>query len=335
MAYAAERPNIIYIFTDQHTANAMSCAGNPDVHTPNLDRLAAAGIMFQNAYCTAPLSGPSRGAMFTGHYPGSVELLTNGAPLPEALQTQTLGTLVKNAGYECAYGGKWHVPELDIPDEVRGFDQIHRHSDDGLAEACVQFLSRKHDKPFFLVASYDNPHNICEYARSQNLPYGNMEIPEIRNCPGLPPNFAKNPYDADVIEEERDNNFNVYPTATFTPEDWRMYRYTYYRLVEKVDREIGKIIDAIDKNGSITIATRKLPDSPEVEIAIADTGKGIPRETLEKIFDPFFTTKKVGEGTGLGLTISYSIIEKLGGRIHVVSEEGKGTTFRITLPVAS
>ena len=58
MAHAAERPNIIYIFTDQHTANAMSCAGNPDLHTPNLDRLAAAGIMFQNAYCTAPLSGP-------------------------------------------------------------------------------------------------------------------------------------------------------------------------------------------------------------------------------------------------------------------------------------
>ena len=248
MAHAAERPNIIYIFTDQHTANAMSCAGNPDLHTPNLDRLAAAGIMFQNAYCTAPLSGPSRGAMFTGCYPGTTGLLVNGAPLQESLQTRTLGTLVKNAGYECAYGGKWHVPELDIPDKVRGFDQIYKHSDDGLAEACVEFLSRKHDKPFFLVASYDNPHNICEYARSQNLPYGNLDIPEIRNCPGLPPNFAKNPYDADVIEKERENNFNVYPTATFTPEDWRMYRYTYYRLVEKVDREIGKIVDAIDKN---------------------------------------------------------------------------------------
>lgn len=69
-ASAAERPNIIYIFTDQQTASAMSCAGNPDLHTPNLDRLAAAGVMFNNAYCTAPLSGPSRGAMFTGHYPG-------------------------------------------------------------------------------------------------------------------------------------------------------------------------------------------------------------------------------------------------------------------------
>ena len=247
MAYAAERPNIIYIFTDQHTANAMSCAGNPDLHTPNLDRLAAAGIMFQNAYCTAPLSGPSRGSMFTGHYPDAVGLSVNGSPLPDSLKTQTLGTLVKNAGYECAYGGKWHVPELDIPDKQYGFDQIYKHSDDGLAEACVKFLSKKHNKPFFLVASYDNPHNICEYARSQNLPYGNTDTPELRNCPGLPPNFAKNPYDADVIENERANNFNVYPTATFTPEDWRMYRYTYYRLVEKVDREIGKIVDAIDR----------------------------------------------------------------------------------------
>ncbi|MHC1788076.1 sensor histidine kinase [Solidesulfovibrio sp.] len=98
---------------------------------------------------------------------------------------------------------------------------------------------------------------------------------------------------------------------------------------------LDNAIDAIDKNGTITITTSALPDSGEVDIAIADTGKGIPRETLEKIFDPFFTTKKVGEGTGLGLTISYSIIEKLGGRIHVQSDEGKGTTFHITLPVGA
>lgn len=84
-----------------------------------------------------------------------------------------------------------------------------------------------------MVASYDNPHNICEYARSQNFPYGNIDTPDIRDCPGVPANFAKNPYDADVIESERANNYNVYPTAGFTPEDWRMYRYTYYRLVEK------------------------------------------------------------------------------------------------------
>lgn len=245
-ASAAEHPNIIYIFTDQHTASAMSCAGNKDLHTPNLDRLAAAGIMFNNAYCTAPLSGPSRGAMFTGHYPEAVGLSVNNAPMPEFLKGQTLGTLVKEVGYDCAYGGKWHVPEVDIPDKQFGFDNIHPHSDDGLAEACVEYLSRKHKKPFFLVASFDNPHNICEYARSQNLPYGNIETPDICDCPGLPANFAKNTYDADVIESEKANNFSIYPTTHFTPEDWRMYRYNYYRLVEKVDREIGKIVDAID-----------------------------------------------------------------------------------------
>ena len=204
--------------------------------------------MFNNAYCTAPLSGPSRGAMFTGHYPDAVGLSVNGSPIPDSLRTQTLGTLIKNAGYDCAYGGKWHLPLLDVPDKEYGFDNIYKHSDDGLAEACAEYLSRKHKKPFFLVASYDNPHNICEYARSQNFPYGNIDTPDIRECPGVPANFAKNPYDADVIESERVNNYNVYPTAGFTPEDWRMYRYTYYRLVEKVDKEIGKIIDAIDKN---------------------------------------------------------------------------------------
>lgn len=163
----------------------MSCAGNPDLHTPNLDRLAAAGVMFNNAYCTAPLSGPSRGAMFTGHYPDAVGLSVNGSPIPDSLRTQTLGTLIKNAGYDCAYGGKWHLPLLDVPDKEYGFDNIYKHSDDGLAEACAEYLSRKHKKPFFLVASYDNPHNICEYARSQNFPYGNIDTPDIRDCPGV------------------------------------------------------------------------------------------------------------------------------------------------------
>lgn len=247
VAFAAERPNIIYIFTDQQTASAMSCAGNADVHTPNMDRLAAAGILFENAYCTAPLSGPSRGAMFTGRYPETVGLSVNNSPMPESLETQTLGTLVKNAGYDCAYAGKWHIPLLEIPDEKYGFKQIYGSNDNGLAEACVDYLSHKHEKPFFLVASFTNPHNICEYARNQNLPYGNIEEAAMRDCPGLPANFAKTPYDADVINYEKRMNFNVYPTTEYTPEDWRQYRYTYYRLVEKVDIEIGKIVDAIDK----------------------------------------------------------------------------------------
>lgn len=148
MTYAAERPNIIYIFTDQQTASAMSCAGNSDLHTPNIDRLAAAGVRFSNAYCTSPLNGPSRAAMFTGHYADAVGMSVNGSSMPDSLRMQTLGTLVKAAGYDCAYGGKWHLPALDVPDKEYGFDLIHQHSDDGLAEACVEYLSRPHQKPF-------------------------------------------------------------------------------------------------------------------------------------------------------------------------------------------
>lgn len=248
VAYGAKRPNIIYIFTDQQTASAMSCSGNPDVKTPNMDRLAKAGIRFRNAYSTCPLSGPSRSSMFTGYYPSTIGTEVNGQPLPDSLQARTLGTLMTESGYDCAYGGKWHVNETTIPDGKYGFKRIHEHSDTGLGEACVDYLTQKHDKPFFLVASFDNPHNICEYARAQNLPYGAVPEPLLRDCPGLPSNFGKNPYDADIIQVEKAANYGLYPTMDYSVEDWRRYRYVYFRLVEKVDREIGKIVDAIDKN---------------------------------------------------------------------------------------
>jgi two-component system NtrC family sensor kinase len=95
---------------------------------------------------------------------------------------------------------------------------------------------------------------------------------------------------------------------------------------------INNGIDAIGKNGQITIKTNYLKKVNRIAIEITDTGPGIPKELLDKIFDPFFTTKEVGKGTGLGLSISYSIVERLGGRMMVASEEGQGTTFTIYLP---
>jgi two-component system, NtrC family, sensor kinase len=92
-------------------------------------------------------------------------------------------------------------------------------------------------------------------------------------------------------------------------------------------------IDAIGKDGELTINTRMTKKNNEICVEIHDNGPGMPKDVLQKIFDPFFTTKEVGKGTGLGLSISYSIIEKLGGRILVASEEGQGTTFTIYLPV--
>jgi two-component system, NtrC family, sensor kinase len=98
---------------------------------------------------------------------------------------------------------------------------------------------------------------------------------------------------------------------------------------------LNNAIDAVAKDGVITIQTTHYPKDKKVGICITDEGPGIPSEILSKIFDPFFTTKEVGKGTGLGLAISYSIVEKLGGKIVVNSEVGKGTTFTILLPVVN
>jgi two-component system NtrC family sensor kinase len=89
---------------------------------------------------------------------------------------------------------------------------------------------------------------------------------------------------------------------------------------------------SIESHGTITLTSGVRADE-EVWVEIGDTGKGIAPEHLNRIFDPFFTTKPVGKGTGLGLSLSYGIVQKHRGRIEVRSELGRGTTFRVTLPV--
>jgi signal transduction histidine kinase len=100
---------------------------------------------------------------------------------------------------------------------------------------------------------------------------------------------------------------------------------------------ISNAVSAMHGGGSLSIATRSLNNNELVEIRFADTGHGIRKEHRSRIFDPLFTTKKVGEGTGLGLSVSYGILTKHGGAIDFESktedESGdSGTTFIITLP---
>ncbi len=110
-------------------------------------------------------------------------------------------------------------------------------------------------------------------------------------------------------------------------------------LVECIPAQINQVImnilvnaaHSIETNGTITIRTGT--NGEEAWLEISDTGRGISSEHITRIFDPFFTTKPVGKGTGLGLSLSYGILEKHGGRLEVDSEVGKGSTFRICLPV--
>jgi two-component system sensor histidine kinase HydH len=91
-------------------------------------------------------------------------------------------------------------------------------------------------------------------------------------------------------------------------------------------------LESIEGKGRIMVSLKQIIDPPGVNVVIADTGRGIPSEDLGKVFEPFFSTKR--KGTGLGLAIVHQIVEGHGGNIAVDSQEGMGTTFRITLPVS-
>jgi len=92
-------------------------------------------------------------------------------------------------------------------------------------------------------------------------------------------------------------------------------------------------VQAMTEGGTLRVKSKMRKDSPEIEVSFADTGIGIAEENLNKIFEPFFTTKKVGEGTGLGLSVSYGLIKDHGGEIQVESQKNQGTTFIMILPI--
>jgi signal transduction histidine kinase len=92
--------------------------------------------------------------------------------------------------------------------------------------------------------------------------------------------------------------------------------------------------DAMGENGGTLTLKTDLRDAM-AEVAFSDTGHGISKEHISKLFDPFFTTKQTGKGTGLGLAISYGIIQSHSGDIKVESELGKGSTFRVRLPITA
>jgi len=102
---------------------------------------------------------------------------------------------------------------------------------------------------------------------------------------------------------------------------------------------INNAVAAMPGGGRLTVVTKTNPYTHLVEAIFADTGTGIPKEAADRIFDPFFTTKKVGEGTGLGLAVSYAIINKYGGNIRFETRTAAeaaggptGTTFFVSLP---
>ncbi|GAB3751045.1 sulfatase family protein [Microlunatus parietis] len=255
----ATRPNVLVIMTDQQSATALSCAGNADLATPAIDSLARTGVRFEHAYCTSPLCAPSRASMITGLMPSALGVNDNIALVPESFPADTLGRIFAAAGYECAYAGKWHVPGVaheggrpgPAGRATSGFDEIFSGTHDGLAQACSTYLTaaERRDAPFLLVASFNEPHGICEWARGQRPPSGELPDPDWRELPLLPPNFAAGSEEPEALRQVQQFAWMVHPTQQWDEERWRRYRYAYHRLCERVDAEIATLLAGLDAAG--------------------------------------------------------------------------------------
>jgi choline-sulfatase len=250
-AESSTRPNVLLIMTDQQFAGAMSCVGNRDVHTPAMDSLAANGTLFTNAYCTNPVCVPSRVSLFNGHMPHEMGVYTNIYPHAAIRNFPMLGRSLRDAGYDTGYVGKWHLLVPEKEKDIHGFDYMSIHKDPETPRDCSAFIKQKRDKPFFLVASFIDPHDICQWARGEsfkNGPIGDPPSPE--QCPELPANHAIPDNEPDVIRKvQAKYRESIYPTADWTPGKWRQYRWAYYRMVELVDRRIGEVLDALRNTG--------------------------------------------------------------------------------------
>lgn len=218
-ALVSRLPNVVFLFADQWRASATGYAGDPNVKTPNLDRLAKESINFETAVSVCPLCTPYRAALLTGRYPTTTGMFTNDVPLPD--KELCMGEIFKTAGYETAYIGKWHVNAYGrfsyIPPERRqGFDywkvaecdhnypKSHYYAGnspekkfwegyDAFAQTkdARQYIRdhAKGAKPFLLVVSYGPPHFPHETAPKE---YMDMYPPEqLKLAPNVSENMKK------------------------------------------------------------------------------------------------------------------------------------------------
>ncbi|MFW6146393.1 MAG: sulfatase [Planctomycetota bacterium] len=253
---SSDRPNILFIFSDQQSADMMSCAGNGDLHTPAMDALAARGVRFERAYCAQPLCVPSRSAMSTGRYPHEVGAPFNFHPhemdVPENLDW--VGALLRDAGYDTAYFGKWHQPVAPERKDIHGWRQVALEKDPELPRVCEAFFderrTERRERPFFLTVSFLAPHEVCQAARGQDLPNGNVGTPPAPEaCPALPSNVDVPDEEPDVLRQVMPMSPGAYPTADWNNDDWRRFRWTYARLVERLDGWLAGILDSLDRHG--------------------------------------------------------------------------------------
>jgi arylsulfatase A-like enzyme len=231
------KPNIVFCHVDQHHHRAFSHLGNKYVSTPGFDEIAADGCTFENAISSNPVCCPARSCWYTGRMSSETGVLTNAFKCRTDLPD--LGQLLKPAGYDCYYGGKWHIPARDVAKSFKIIYPIFgqgERCDEALAATGEAFLKNyKGDQPFFLNLGFLNPHDCCYLnmdTESDAFKAGMEKLVGEANLPPFPPNYdPKQPLPG--------------AGAHWTPEQARLYLYTYYRMCETVDAAVCRVYRAL------------------------------------------------------------------------------------------
>jgi signal transduction histidine kinase len=225
---------------------------------------------------------------------------------------------------------------------VNNFSQVNKELIDEASQAINKGNLKEADE--LLAAISNNEDKIIHHGQRADSIVKGM-LMHSRDTKG-----EKEPGDLNALAEEylrlsyqghraRDKSFNASLSTTFDPT---------IEKVSIVSQDIARVLLNLYNNAFYAVSEKK-KENPEgyeptvsvstnrvngkVEIRIIDNGKGIPEKIKEKIFQPFFTTKPAGQGTGLGLSLSYDIVRAHGGEISVTNKDGQGTEFVVQLPV--
>ena len=301
---AAGKPNVLLIICDQLSWNALSGHGCAWVETPNLDRLLTRGVSFVESHSTNPVCSPARSSIVTGRMPVETGVIGNSRPIHPSVPN--IGQWMGERGYETIYCGKWHLPG-GRPHQMAGFRVLPAGGgqgdlmDNSVARLSANFIANHSGtRPFLLISGLLQPHDICYWAiQNRDLvppetPFDELGPP----LPDLPPNNKARPPAPQKLAQCRG--------PAFSEAQWRYYRYIYFRQVEMLDADIGRILDALEQTGKAETT---------LVIFTSDHGEGGGRHSHVQKWYPY------EEGVKVPLIVSYpgKVRRNVLDRDHLVS----------------
>lgn len=252
--------NILLICADQLSRHAVGGYGNKDVQTPSIDQIIRNGTRFNSAYCAYPLCGPSRASFWTGRLPHQNGVHGNNSPdIPETMTT--LGELFTKAGYDAVHFGKRHdfgsLKGFECSDQVEldleapdAFPVNYDSREDVYTEIkSVEYLQKKHDKPFIMAVDFNNPHNICGWVGAFDGPHG--DIPGLGPLPPLRNNFENQDEITNrppAIQHLCCTHHRMHQSAHWSELNYRQYLAAYYHYTKMGDDSISKVLNALAKS---------------------------------------------------------------------------------------